>query len=251
MTIEECRKYLPDGWTEIIQQDPLLMEIFEEHEYDLEKEAVPPFLFQALRGGNLERLRPILSLYGQPGLEMLQGLLEIDEISKDTAEVQLPDGQTAYAAYFFARFSTDNRQAAENAARAYIKNINRIFVEEFEEDAPLDENVEIEILSGQAGKDFMTEANQNWATEENEATEIEEDLRDWCCYMQHREGCGDIALMSEALYHISCDYLLSHYLQWSMYDTKQENPFRPYFELWKMGLQIYFPGRGRVVLVEY
>lgn len=35
MTIEECRKYLPDGWTEIIQQDPLLMEIFEEHEYDL------------------------------------------------------------------------------------------------------------------------------------------------------------------------------------------------------------------------
>ena len=74
-------------------------------------------------------------------------------------------------------------------------------------------------------------------------------MRDWCCDMQHRKGCEDIALMSEALYHIDCDYLLSHYLQWSMYDTKQENPFRPYFELWKMGLQIYFPERGRVVLV--
>ena len=22
MTLEECREYLPDGWTEIIQQDP-------------------------------------------------------------------------------------------------------------------------------------------------------------------------------------------------------------------------------------
>lgn len=249
MTIEECRKYLPDRWTEIIQQDPLLMEIFEEHEYDLENEAIPPFLFQDLRGGNIEHLRPIFALYGQPGLDMLQGLLEIDETSKDTAEVQLPDGQTAYAGYFFAQFSEDKRQAAENAVRAYIKNINHIFVEEFEEDAPLSENAEIEILSGQAGRKFREKVHQNWGTEENAATEIEEDLQDWCYDMQHRKGCEDIALMSEALYHIDCDYLLSHYLQWSMYDTKQENPFRPYFELWKMGLRVYFPERGRVVLV--
>lgn len=59
----------------------------------------------------------------------------------------------------------------------------------------------------------------------------------------------DIELMTEALYHINCDYLLSDYLQWPMYDTKRENPFRPYFELWKMGLNIYFPERGRVVLI--
>lgn len=249
MTIEECRKYLPDRWTDIIQQDPLLMEIFEEHEYNLELEPVPPFLFQDLRGGNIEHLRPIFALYGQLGLDMLQRLLEIDEVSKDTAMIVLPDGQTAHAGYFFNRFSEDNRQAAENAVRTYIKNINHIFVEEFEEDAPLDENAEIEILSGQAGEDFMTEADQNWDAEESEAAEIEEDLQDWCCDMQHRKEFEDIALMSEALYHINCDYLLSHYLQWDMYDTKQENPFRPYFELWKMGLQIYFPERGRVVLV--
>ena len=250
MTIEECREYLPDGWTEIIQQDPLLMEIFEEHEYDLEEEAVPPFLFQDLRSGNIEHLRPIFALYGQSGLDMLQELLEIDEISKDTAEVQLPDGQTGYAGYFFTRFSEKNRQAAENAVRTYIKNINRIFVEDFEEDAPLDENAEIEILSGQAGKDFMIEANQRWGTEENAVTEVEEYLREWCFDMPYREGYEDIERMSEALYHISCDYLLSYHLQWAMFDTKQENPFRPYFELWKMGLRIYFPERGRVILIS-
>ena len=27
MTIDECKKYLPNRWAEIIQQDPLLMEI--------------------------------------------------------------------------------------------------------------------------------------------------------------------------------------------------------------------------------
>ena len=53
MTIDECREYLPEGWIEPIQQDPLLKEIFDEHEYDLEMEAVPPFLIQDLRGGNL------------------------------------------------------------------------------------------------------------------------------------------------------------------------------------------------------
>ena len=116
MTIDECREYLPEGWIEPIQQDPLLKEIFDEHEYDLEMEAVPPFLIQDLRGGNLERLRPILALYGQPGLDMLQGLLEIDEASKGTATSTTPTGQTAYAAYFFARFSEENKQAAIDAA---------------------------------------------------------------------------------------------------------------------------------------
>ena len=67
MTIEECRECMPEGWTELIQQDPLLKDIFDAHEYDLEMEAVPPFLIQELRGGNLDHLRPILALYGQEG----------------------------------------------------------------------------------------------------------------------------------------------------------------------------------------
>ncbi len=79
------------------------MGYFSEHEYDLEQEAVPPFLIQDLRGGNLEHLRPILSLYGQPGLKMLEGLIKIDESSKDTAQVELPNGQIGYAGYFFAK----------------------------------------------------------------------------------------------------------------------------------------------------
>ena len=244
---DECKKYIPNRWAEIIQQDPLLMEIFEEHDYDLEEEAVPPFLFQELRGGNIEHLRPIFALYGQTGLNMLQELLEIDEISKDTAKVELPDEQTSYAGYFFTRFSEDNRQNAENAVQAYIRNINRIFVEEFKEAAPLDENAKIEILFGQAAQTFREEAYQQQIN--GESTEIETDLIDWCSDMLYKEGYEDIELMTEALYHINCDYLLSDYLQWPMYDTKRENPFRPYFELWKMGLNIYFPERGRVVLI--
>ncbi|MDE6993172.1 MAG: hypothetical protein K2P41_01900, partial [Lachnospiraceae bacterium] len=69
MTRDECREYLPENWRAILEADPMLWEIFSEHEYGLEQEAVPPFLIQELRGGNLEHLRPLLSLYGEPGLE--------------------------------------------------------------------------------------------------------------------------------------------------------------------------------------
>jgi hypothetical protein len=250
MTLEECREYLPDGWTEIIQQDPVLKEIFEEHEYDLEMEAVPPFLIQELRGGDLDRLRPILALYGPPGLEMLRGLLEIDQVSRDTATSTTPTGQTAYAAYFFARFSEENEQAAIDAARTYVKAIDRIYVEEFDEDPPLDGNASIEFLSGQEGRDFEEQVRQVWITGEGIQTVDLDELTEWYQELEYREGCEDIELMSEALYHISCDYDLSHYLQWPMYDTEQENPFHGYFALWKMGLNIYFPARDRIVLVS-
>lgn len=248
MTIDECREYLPDGWTEIIEKDPVLLEIFEEHEYDLEEEAVPPFLIQELRGGQLEHLRPILELYGQPGIDMFRGLLEIDDASRDTAQVQLPNGQTGYAGYFFARTEYD-RQAAIDVVRAYIRTINRIYVEEFDEEAPMDEDAKIEFLSGEEGREFEKERHYDWAHGVI-SFDPEEDLRDWCFDLPYRKGCEDIDLMSEALYHISCDYLLSYYLQWSMFDTKQENPFKSYFELWKMGLNIHFAAKDRVVLVQ-
>ncbi|MCI8852796.1 MAG: hypothetical protein HFI32_04740 [Lachnospiraceae bacterium] len=249
MTISECQKYLPQSWTEIIEQDQVLLDIFEEHEYDLEQEAVPPFLFQDLRGGDLERLSPIFALYGQSGQHMLQGLLEIDEASRDTAKVQLPNGQTGYAAYFFAQFSDENKQAAMDAARAYIRDINRIFVEEFEEDAPLEEDAEIEFLFGQEGRDFEEKVRQAWIHGDLGEDVPDIDMGEWCLDLPYRKGCQDIGLMSEALYHISCDYNLSYYLQWPMFDTEQENPFQGYFDLWKLGLNIHFPEKNRVVLV--
>lgn len=250
MTLDECREYLPDSWIEPIQQDPLLKEIFDAHEYDLEMEAVPPFLIQELRGGNLDHLRPILSLYGPPGLEMLENLKAIDQAAQDTAAITTPDGVTAYAAYFFARFSEENRQAAVSAARTYIRAINRVYVEEFEEEPPLDEDAKIEFLSGQEGRDFEEQVRQAWIHGRVDEDTPDADLGEWCMDLEYREGCEDIGLMSEALYHISCDYDLSYYLQWPMYNTKQENPFQGYFDLWKMGLNIHFPARDRVVLVD-
>ena len=153
MTIDECREYLPDGWTELIQQDQVLKEIFDEHEYDLENEAVPPFLMQELRGGDMERLRPILALYGQPGLDMLQGLLEIDEASRDTADITLSDGQTAYAGYFFARPDVDQREAIA-AGKRYIHAVCQVYDKIFRESSPIGDHAGIILLTGQEARDM-------------------------------------------------------------------------------------------------
>lgn len=252
MTIDECREYLPESWLEPIQNDPVLWDIFSEHEYDLEEEAVPPFLIQELRGGNMERLRPILALYGQPGLELFRGLLEIDEASKDTAEKVLPDGQTAYAAYFFARFDQENKQAAIDASRRYIQSIRHVYETIFEEPAPVDADPEIQILTGQEGRDFQKRMQQECAQDQfHPSDDLYDDLGDWFRDLDHQGDCGELAdLFHEALYHISNDFFLSFCLQWPLLDPQPiENPFQPYFELWKMGLEVEIPEKDRVVLI--
>ena len=254
MTIEECREYLPESWIEPIQKDSELWEIFSEHEYDLEQEAVPPFLIQALRGGYLEHLRPILSLYGQPGLDMLKGLLEIDEASKDTAQVELSDGQIGYAGYFFAKSDLKEdavKAAVVDATNRYVQAICQVYTQIFEEPAPIDANPKITILSGKEGSDFQERSHQAWAHGQYcPGDDIYEDLEDWFSNIEFQKGCEDLCLMDEALYHISNDYFLSYYLQWPLIVPQPiENPFRPYFELWKMGLNVEFPEKDQVVLI--
>jgi hypothetical protein len=56
-------------------------------------------------------------------------------------------------------------------------------------------------------------------------------------------------LMGEAFYHIACDYGLRHHLLWPLYRhaTDIEEPFLPYFELWRHGIGYRFVGEEKVV----
>ena len=252
MTIDECREYLPDGWTELIQQDPVLKEIFDEHEYDLENEAVPPFLIQELRGGDMERLRPILALYGQPGLDMLQGLLEIDEASRDTAEITLADGQTAYAGYFFARPDVDQREAIA-AGKRYIHAVCQVYDKIFREPSPIGDHAGIILLTGQEARDMQEKIHQAYIHGKPYLPDLQitDDMGDWFSDLPMRKGCDDLDFLHEALYHISNDYFLSYYLQWPLVENQGiENPFRPHFDLWKMGLTARFFHHDQIALID-
>ena len=101
--MDKYREYLPQSWLAFIDRDPVLAAAFSAHKYACDSEPVAPFLFQDLRGGEMERLRPIFALYGQPGLNLLRQLQEIDTRTRDTAQTVISGGQTAYAGYFFTR----------------------------------------------------------------------------------------------------------------------------------------------------
>ena len=124
--MDKYREYLPQSWLAFIDRDPMLAAAFSAHKYACDSEPVAPFLFQDLRGGEMERLRPIFALYGQPGLNLLRQLQEIDTRTRDTAQTVISGGQTAYAGYFFTRPEIDV-QAAREAAKDYIRAVNRIF----------------------------------------------------------------------------------------------------------------------------
>ena len=80
--------------------------------------------------------------------------------------------------------------------------------------------------------------------------DIYEDIADWFGDIEFQKECEDLQFFDEALYHISNDYFLSHYLQWSLIVPQPiQNPFQGYFELWKMGLDIEFPEKDQVVLI--
>ena len=160
MTRDECREYLPENWLPILEADPMLWEIFSEHEYGLEQEAVPPFLIQELRGGNLEHLRPLLSLYGEPGLELLEGLLEIDKAAEDTAELLLPDGGVEYAGYFFARFTKADQEKAVKTAKRYLRAICQVYEEVFREPSPVEPRGGVLLLTGQEARSMDEKIHQ-------------------------------------------------------------------------------------------
>ena len=177
---------------------------FSEHEYHLEEEAVPPFLIQELRGGHLEHLRPLLALYGEPGLELLQGLLEID----DTAELRLPNGRTAYAGYFFARFGREDQEKAVKTAKSYLRAVCRVYEEVFHEPSPVGPRAGVLLLTGQEARDMREKVHQAYVHGKPYLPDLQihDEIGDWFADLPCRENCGELAgLFHEALYHISND----------------------------------------------
>lgn len=243
-------KDLPSSWIEIIEKDEVLKELFTE--YHSEYEAVPEFLFQMLRG-NIEKLKPIFALYGECGLEMYEKLSEIEELTKDTMQIVDDDGNIAYSGYFYMKSNCDE-ELARKYVLEYIKAINTIYVEEFEEDALMSEDFTIEFIENKDAGEIKEKLHEAWVNGEPYLPEIDmyEGIGDWFIYLESKDGCEELdSLFDEALYHISNDYYLSHYISWSVKDMpNMNNPFLPYYKLWCMGLEVSFVEKDKVLVFK-
>lgn len=238
--------FVPEAWASLIAQDDLLHELFTD--FSSKEEPVPPFLFQSLRGGQMARLAPICALYGQPGAALIRGLQEIDDCTRDTASVRLPDGQTAYAGYFFVRGKVEE-ETARAVARDYLHAVNRVYAA-CGEPPLLDENAEITLRLTDDNAIQKEQQNAYIHASDCPDPDIYSSLGDWFGNLPSHGQCAELAaLFSEPLYHIANDYFLSYYLQWPFVQADgMENPFLPHYQLWSMGLQIYFRAKDQIVL---
>jgi hypothetical protein len=77
---------------------------------------------------------------------------------------------------------------------------------------------------------------------------IHETVGDW--FFSLKPASSDAELMREAFYTIACDYDLARYLMWPWHRdcTTIEEPFEPYFQLWRHGMTICFSRPGLVTV---
>jgi len=77
---------------------------------------------------------------------------------------------------------------------------------------------------------------------------IYDTLCDWVASLE--TAPSELADLREAFYSIACDYPLSWYLMWPWYAaaTAIEDPFQPYFQLWRHGIEYRFDGPSSVIV---
>lgn len=196
------------------------------------------------------RIKPIFELYGESGLEMYAKIEAIDTLTEETAQRIMPDGSVACAGYFYTNANGDE-EAAREVVKDYIKAINDIYVNEFEEDALMEEDAQIEFLTEEESAKIQEEL-QDSSESYTPEMDMHDSIGDWVMDLDMEEGCEELKyILSESLYHISNDYYLSYYIQWSVVDMPEmENPFLPHYKLWCMGLEARFVTKDKVIVVR-
>jgi hypothetical protein len=93
----------------------------------------------------------------------------------------------------------------------------------------------IELQKGQPPS-HTAQADQTYAS-------IYDTVTDW--FIDIEPVQSDALLLHEAFYSMACDYQLSQYIMWPLYQDKApvKDPFMPYYQLWKRGAELRFSGK--------
>lgn len=239
-------KDLPTTWIEIIEKDAVLKELWADH-YS-EYEAVPEFLFGSV-WGEIWRLKPIFALYGESGLAMYEKLLEVEALTECDAPEEILE---MYEGYSYVK-AKGNTELAKEVIRDYIKAMNNLYVNEFEEEAILDEEAKITFVPSEERGKVMEELHKAWR-EGNYIPEndMHETIGDWYIWeLPIKSECKELKnFLWESLYNMEEDYKMAYYLLWSLADMPgMENPYLPYYKLWCMGITARFAAKDEVFVM--
>ena len=116
----------------------------------------------------------------------------------------------------------------------------------------MDEDAQIVFMCQDEAYKIQEKLQNAWYNGKGEYPQMDmyEDIGDWFRELDMKPGCEELKFsFSEALYHISNNYYLSYYIQWSIVDMPEmENPFLPYYKLWSMGFEPIFASKDKVIV---
>lgn len=166
------------------------------------------------------------------------GIPDSDEYVERLLEIfQATDNETcATDAYFIVRFplatSTDE-----------LHRLGREMIGGFRSLADRIGNAELsQYLGSVTGPEIVDPSRMNRSNDDNLL--VMEATGDFLNAIGDSEN--PIVNMSEAFYSVACDFFLKYYLMWPAYSKQIGigcDVFRPYFELWRRGVELSFEGQ--------
>ena len=228
-------------WQKILDENPQINEMFlEQKKYD-EYEIIPPYFLHYFRPRNYGILKDFFLPF-KHGQEIFEKLKEIYDVTADNYEHE--DGSVA--AYFIPKKdNTVSEKELKKIAKNYANSINDI-LEDYNEES-IDINtlfLKVEIMDSQTFNDKYDE-------EEILEADLYEIKGEWFSdYFYDDDLDNPLKAFDEPLYNVACDYNIARYVMWPLLEiNKFENPFKWYFELWKLGYRPYFITNRLLVLV--
>ena len=128
-----------------------------------------------------------------------------------------------------------------NTTDSKLQEIGNGFIDELRAFAKIIRNTELsDYLQLTDAVEVVQKSQLNRSNDDNLL--VMESIGDWLGGIGNGED--QILRMREAFYSIACDFFLMYYLQWPYYVNQcSRDVFRPYFELWRRGVEISFEGR--------
>ena len=239
-------KDLPQSWIQIIESDEILKNIWAENHS--EYEAVPEFLFGML-WDELYRLKPIFALYGDAGMDMYEKISEINLLMRFLSD-EVSESEVSECFGYTYQKGIGNKELAEQIIKDYIKSINSVYENIFEENSILEESATISFVPNSEKNSVLEELHDTYY--ELTDCDIHEDIGDWFIFeIPLKEGCEELKnLVWESLYNLEEDYNLAYYILWSLADIPDiENPFLPYYKLWCMEFSARFVSSDKILVL--
>ena len=179
----------------------------------------------------------------------------LERLYRDSGEDRRPQG--GRDAYFVVRCpSPMDPIVAESTARQWLENLADVAkaVSNHSASSALSREIRIRVLEGIAPKHPKNEAEKSGLLRVF-ANEVPGLAKRFVAESRADHAVDLVELLCQAYYFIACDAALRDYLMWPLYqpfadqiDAVPEDPFSPYYDLWRHGVKYRIFSEGQIDL---